>query len=124
MKSIASRQNPLFKRLLRAIRDGRLRATPVVMIGNRRACRGVAEQFGIEWHQIDDGQGNPDHERMIELFDHVLEFMPADDPGTLDAQLTADLVAYLLQANGYPPGEKELPANDPARRSLRLEPPR
>src|SRR5438874_10750936 len=45
--------------LLRAIRDGRLRATPVVMIGNRRACRGVAEQFGIEWQQIDDGQANP-----------------------------------------------------------------
>ena len=57
-----------------------------------------------------------------ELFDHVLEFMPADNPGTLDGQATADLVAYILQANGYPAGTKELPAADPAMRSLRIEP--
>lgn len=55
--------------VLRAIRDGRLRATPAVMIGNRPACRGVAEQFDVPWQQIDDGQGNPDNERMIECFD-------------------------------------------------------
>jgi len=55
--------------LLRAIRDGRVRATPALMIGNRPACRGVAEQFNVDWHQIDDGKGNPDNERMVQLFD-------------------------------------------------------
>jgi formyltetrahydrofolate deformylase len=55
--------------LLRGIRDGRLQATPAVMIGNRPACRGLAEQFEVDWHQIDDGAGNPDHDKMIELFD-------------------------------------------------------
>ncbi|RMG32639.1 MAG: formyltetrahydrofolate deformylase [Planctomycetota bacterium] len=55
--------------VLRAIRDGRLRAEPAVMIGNREACRGVAEQFGVDWHMIGDEHGNPDNERMVALFD-------------------------------------------------------
>src|SRR5687767_6050965 len=32
--------------LLRAIRDGQIKAEPSIMIGNRPACRGIAEQFG------------------------------------------------------------------------------
>jgi len=55
--------------LLRAIRDNRLKAEPAVVIGNRYACQGVAEQFGIDWHLIGDENGNPDNNRMIELFD-------------------------------------------------------
>jgi len=55
--------------LLRAIRDGRLNAEPAVLLGNRQACRGVAEQFGVDWHMVGDQQGNPDDARMIELFD-------------------------------------------------------
>lgn len=55
--------------VLRSIRDGRLKATPAVMIGNRPACRGVAEQFGIDWHDVGDAKGNPDNARMVELFD-------------------------------------------------------
>lgn len=55
--------------VLRAIRDKRLRATPAVVIGNRPACRGVAEQFGVDWHDIGDAKGNPDNERMVALFD-------------------------------------------------------
>ena len=55
--------------VLRAIRDRRLLATPAVMIGNRDACRGVAEQFGIDWHLVGDAKGEPNNEQMIELFD-------------------------------------------------------
>jgi formyltetrahydrofolate deformylase len=55
--------------VLRAIRDNRLHATPALMLGNRPACQGVAEQFNVDWHQIGDSQGRPDNERMIELFD-------------------------------------------------------
>ncbi len=55
--------------VLRAIRDNRLRAEPAVMIGNRPNCRGVAEQFDIDWHMIGDDRGAPDNERMVELFD-------------------------------------------------------
>ena len=55
--------------VLRAIRDRRLKATPAVMIGNRPGCRGVAEQFGVEFHNIGDAQGTPDEARMAALFD-------------------------------------------------------
>ncbi|MBW3543341.1 MAG: formyltetrahydrofolate deformylase [Planctomycetes bacterium] len=55
--------------VLRAVRDGRLKAEPAVMIGNRPVCRGLAEQFGIDWHTIGDERGNPDNERLAELID-------------------------------------------------------
>ena len=55
--------------ILRAIRDRRLRATPTVLIGNQSTCRAVAEQFGIHWHMIGDAKGNPDNNRLVELFD-------------------------------------------------------
>ena len=55
--------------ILRAIRDKRLRAVPAVMIGNRPNCQGLAEQFGVDWHQIGDDRGQPDNEKMVALFD-------------------------------------------------------
>jgi formyltetrahydrofolate deformylase len=62
--------------LLRAIRDGRVRATPAVMIGNRNSCRGVAEQFEVEFHSIGDDRGNPNNDQMVELFDrHDVDFV-------------------------------------------------
>ena len=62
--------------LLRAIRDKRVRATPALMLGNRDTCRGVAEQFGIEWQSVGDAQGNPDNARMVELFDqHDVDYI-------------------------------------------------
>ena len=55
--------------VLRAIRDKRLNAEAAVMIGNRPSCRGVAEQFGVDWHDIGDEKGAPDNDLMVELFD-------------------------------------------------------
>ena len=55
--------------LLRAIRDGNIRAEAAVMLGNRPNCRSIAEQFGVEWQSVGDAQGNPDDERMIALCD-------------------------------------------------------
>jgi formyltetrahydrofolate deformylase len=55
--------------LLRAIRDGRVRAEPAVMLANRPNCRSLAEQFGVDWHAIGDERGIPDDERMMDLAD-------------------------------------------------------
>lgn len=55
--------------LLRAMRDGRLKAAPAVLIGNRPACRGLAEQFGVEWRCPADAAGNPDYDEMATLID-------------------------------------------------------
>jgi len=55
--------------VLRAIRDGRIRAEAAVMIGNRPNCRSLAEQFGVDWHQVADADGNPDDNRLIAICD-------------------------------------------------------
>src|SRR3954462_7753051 len=40
--------------LLRALRDSHINAEAAVMIGNRPACRGIAEQFGVPWEMTGD----------------------------------------------------------------------
>jgi formyltetrahydrofolate deformylase len=55
--------------LLRAIRDRQMRAEAVLMIRNRDACRGIAEQFHVDWQNIGDAEGRADDERMVALFD-------------------------------------------------------
>lgn len=55
--------------VLRAARDGRLKATTAVMLGNRPTCRAVAEQFGLDWHSVGDAQGNPDNDKLVALLD-------------------------------------------------------
>lgn len=55
--------------ILRAIRDGQIRAEVAVMIGNRVACRGLAEQFDVPFEMVGDENGVTDDERMVQLFD-------------------------------------------------------
>ncbi|MEO8496695.1 MAG: formyltransferase family protein [Planctomycetota bacterium] len=55
--------------LLRAIRDGQVKAEPTVMIGNRDACRGIAEQFNVPWHNIGDEQGKVSDDDLVALLD-------------------------------------------------------
>lgn len=55
--------------LLRAIRDGQIRAEPAVMLGNRAACRGMAEQFHVPWEMIGDEQGRVDDEQLVAMLD-------------------------------------------------------
>ena len=45
-----------------------------------------------------------------ELFELIRDEMPQDAPGTLSAEQTASLVAYLLHGNRLPAGEVPLPA--------------
>ncbi len=47
-----------------------------------------------------------------ELFVQVKETMPADNPGSLSDDVYADLVAFLLRANGHPVGQQPL-STDP-----------
>ena len=55
--------------ILRAIRDKRLKAEAAVMIGNRNACRSVADQFDVPWINIGDAQGNPDYAMLERVVD-------------------------------------------------------
>src|SRR3954463_11319271 len=45
--------------LLRAVRDGHVKADVSLLVGNRPSCRGLAEQFNVPWFQIGDSTGKP-----------------------------------------------------------------
>jgi formyltetrahydrofolate deformylase len=57
--------------VLEAIRSGKIRADAAVLISNRQACRHLAEEFGVPWRFIGDGQGNADDERLISICDEL-----------------------------------------------------
>ena len=52
-----------------------------------------------------------------DLVHRIQSTMPMDNPGTLSAATTADIAAFILQTNGLPAGNAELPA-DPSAQSL------
>jgi cytochrome c5 len=56
------------------------------------------EEFLAEWskHTVKD------------LFDLIQRSMPADSAGSLRPETYIDIVAYLLQANKFPPGDNDL----------------
>jgi formyltetrahydrofolate deformylase len=74
--------------LLRAIRDGQVKADARIMLGNREACRNLAERFNVPWFNIaaptakpngapgENPDGTPDDERLIALCDeHEIDFI-------------------------------------------------
>jgi mono/diheme cytochrome c family protein len=60
----------------------------------------VEESFTFLWGNLTVG----------ELFSRTREKMPSDKPGSLPAEKYADIVAFLLQKNGFPAGATELAA--------------
>ena len=62
--------------ILRAIRDGQLKAEAAIMLGNRSACRGIAEQFGVPWKMIGNGKGDPDEDDFVSVLDeHQVDYV-------------------------------------------------
>lgn len=55
--------------LLRAVRDGRIKAEAALMLGNRPHCRSLAEQFDVPWHDIGNAEGVADDDRLVALCD-------------------------------------------------------
>ena len=59
-----------------------------------------------------------DGQSVGDLADRIRTSMPLDDVGSLNVQLSADITAYLLQANSFPAGETELAADRSAMRAI------
>ena len=57
------------------------------------------------------------------LFDEVRMTMPFDSPGSLTPAQYADIVAYVLSANKYPAGEKELDKDPAPLQLIKIDPP-
>jgi cytochrome c len=56
-----------------------------------------------------------------ELFKRMKESMPQNKPGSLSGQENADMLAYMLQVNGFPAGKTELARQPEALASIMLE---
>jgi len=62
--------------LLRAVRDGRVKAEAAVMVGSRPTCRAIAEQFDVRWEMVGDEHGRPDNERLVRILDeHDVDYI-------------------------------------------------
>jgi mono/diheme cytochrome c family protein len=55
-----------------------------------------------------------------ELFEKIKTTMPANEPGTLSAAATADVIAYILKVNDYPAGAAEVPSETAALAEIKL----
>ncbi len=61
--------------------------------------------------------------RTLDVFYYATsEFMPKDIPASLGERAYLDVVAYILQSNGYPAGDEALTADRGALQSIRIEP--
>jgi len=44
--------------------------------------------------------------------------MPSDSIGIYDQKFVTDVLAFMLKANGFPPGQSELPADNDSLKSV------
>ena len=58
---------------------------------------------------------------MDALFDYVATAMPLDRPGSLSRAANADIIAFLLKANDFPAGPKELSASSEDLKAIRFD---
>jgi mono/diheme cytochrome c family protein len=58
---------------------------------------------------------------LFELYEQISEKMPEDDPGSLTPAESAQIVAYLLKANGSPAGTQPLPTDAAELRKILIE---
>ncbi|HET7039697.1 MAG TPA: cytochrome c [Gemmatimonadales bacterium] len=58
---------------------------------------------------------------VYDYFELIRTTMPNDNPGKLSRGQYVDIVAYLLQLSGMPPGETPLPSDSAALRRIRIE---
>jgi mono/diheme cytochrome c family protein len=75
------------------------------------ACHGPTMEGGEMAPGLADGAFKANWNGMTvgDLYDRIREGMPPDNPGMLSRQEIADILAQVLNANGFPPGDKELP---------------
>ena len=62
-----------------------------------------------------------DGQSVGDLADRIRTSMPQDDIGSLNVQMSADLTAYLLQANKLPAGQDELKADRSAMKAIAIK---
>jgi mono/diheme cytochrome c family protein len=65
--------------------------------------------------------GNWNSLTVADFYDRVHATMPADAPGTMTAQQTTDITAYVFKLNKYPAGKAELPTDLALLKGIKIE---
>jgi len=68
------------------------------------------DEFAFTWNDKTVG----------DFFDRIRKLMPPDNPGSLPAERYRDVIAFVLQENKYPSGERELSADSAALRQIKI----
>ena len=70
----------------------------------------IEESFSFQWDDTTVG----------ELFGRIRTFMPSDRPNSLPGQSYRDIVAFILQSNKFPPGDRPLDADVEVLQQIRI----
>lgn len=73
----------------------------------------VGKDFTSEW------VGEP----LSSLFDKIKNTMPADNPGSLTQDQTAELLSFILNANHFPSGTTALPSDEQSLKQIQIAAP-
>ena len=76
-------------------------------------CHGIALEGDVESAPLTGGvfQTNWNSVPLGKLYQRIRRDMPADKPGSLSPETCAAVLALILKANGFPPGDAELVHN-------------
>lgn len=108
----------------RTVRDGVYSAA--------QAARGerLFESICVNCHEMADFTAagayleDVDGEPLSNTFDYVSSEMPEDDPGSLEAEEYAAVLAYIFRVYGLPSGDVELPVDRDSLRTIAIARPR
>ncbi len=93
-------------------RDGR-----AVFAENCSYCHAPRQFSGRTWLNRWSGSA------VASFFELVRNTMPFDGPGRLSPRQYTEIVAYVLEMNGFPAGDERLPADREALSRIRIEAP-
>lgn len=77
-------------------------------------CHAITQFHGPAFRKVWTGR------RVYDLFDQVRNTMPLDNPGGLERDDYAAVVAYILKLNAYEPGLTPLPSSDEQLKHIRF----
>ena len=62
--------------------------------------------------------GNWNAQSLYDLHSRIKSTMPSDSIGIYDQKFITDVLAFMLKANGFPPGQAELPTDNDSLKSV------
>jgi S-disulfanyl-L-cysteine oxidoreductase SoxD len=105
--------------------DGQAQRGGDVYQANCASCHGKTLEGSGQTPALtgDDFTANWVNQTMADLFDKTNMTMPADHPGKLTREQTADVLAFVLSSNKFPSGKAELPTAEESLKKIRIAAP-